>query len=151
MKDEELYEEWRANARFLEKPKEKSEQEKFVESSHNFYDDGPDRIVPPTKESLSQTYLNQLKMTGGNGGLNNIYLNPRPEMISSYTFTNMIMQESLNKMTKSTGSPPKLTTAKEGDMDVTLREGSDVWRRQTYMSPKDRTDLFTTTSRADFK
>eukprot|EP00826_Nyctotherus_ovalis_P039668 TRINITY_DN3828_c0_g2_i8.p1 TRINITY_DN3828_c0_g2~~TRINITY_DN3828_c0_g2_i8.p1 ORF type:complete len:153 (+),score=39.15 TRINITY_DN3828_c0_g2_i8:149-607(+) len=152
MDDRQLYEEWRASARFSSsQTREKTDEEKFAESTHNFFDDMPERVVVPKKESLSETYLNQLKMTGAEGGLNSIYLHSRPEMMSTYTVTNMIMQEALGKMAESTGMPPKLTTAKEGDMNVTLREGSDVWRRQTYTSPKDRADLFTSTSRADYK
>ncbi len=33
-------------------------------------------------------------------------------------------------------------------MNVILRQGSDVWRRQTYMAPEYREDLLKSTNRA---
>ena len=149
MNDKQLYEEWKANTKYSPSYTQRmQDQANFEQNTHNFFGDGlcPKRCCVQ-RDELSQTYLKQLKMSKGQTELP--LVDAGSAMVSMTMFNNLIMKETYNKMSGSTGAPPKLTTAKSGNMNVTLREGSDVWRRQTYMAPNYREDLLKSTNRAD--
>ena len=143
-----MYEQWKATAKYSEEyTKRKEEDVKLSASAEQFFDDKP-IAAHKEEEKLSDKYLKQLKMDVKTPTMSNPYTDPKAEKLTSAAYSDMIMDQSLKKMTETAGAPPKLTTATGENMNVILRQGSDVWRRQTYMEPGYRSDLLKSTSRS---
>jgi len=150
MDNPKLYEEWKANAKYSEQTlKKKAEEEKFHASADAFFADAPKLCKEePKKPSLSETYQKQFKMEVKTPEISNPYCDPKAEKMTTFTYNNMLVEQSLKKMAETTGAPPKLTTASGENMNVILRQGADCWRRGTYTQPEYRENLLKSTNRA---
>eukprot|EP01022_Parablepharisma_sp_SALTPOND_P021365 TRINITY_DN416_c0_g2_i1.p2 TRINITY_DN416_c0_g2~~TRINITY_DN416_c0_g2_i1.p2 ORF type:complete len:272 (+),score=15.55 TRINITY_DN416_c0_g2_i1:2212-3027(+) len=151
MEHKELFEQWKATAKYSSQYTQRmAEEAKFAESAEKFFAEPSPlfRKPEPKKEELAATYLKQLKMEVKTPDLPNPYEDPKAEKLTTTAYNNMIVGQSLKKMTETTGMPPKLTTTSGEDMNLILRQGNDVWRRQTYTDPEYRADLLKSTNRA---
>eukprot|EP00831_Metopus_contortus_P004239 TRINITY_DN1155_c0_g1_i1.p2 TRINITY_DN1155_c0_g1~~TRINITY_DN1155_c0_g1_i1.p2 ORF type:complete len:219 (-),score=35.38 TRINITY_DN1155_c0_g1_i1:43-699(-) len=150
MAENKLFQTWKATATYSPEYYRRLEEEKeFQRSADQFFaasEVGIGKPEPP-KEDLSQKYLKQFKMETKKAEMPHPYTGT---MMTTKAINEAATHQSYEKMAETSGGLPKLTTSAGGDMNVQLRLGSDVWRRQTYANEDDRKEVMKSTNRAQF-
>ena len=122
MKNKELYEKWKATAKYSDNYKEKTmEEQELAQSTDKFFAASEETKVvsEPEKEQLGEKYIKQFRIDMKTPGtflswrldIPNPYMDPMSEKLTTNAVNDMIMSQSFKKMAEMTGMPPKLTTA----------------------------------------